>query len=315
MNRPSIRSWIPLAALLALTTLGCAGGSAPAPGERQDPANGPAIAGRPLDGRSDAASNDETSGEQQQPGAEQPGSEQQPAQAADGALVIHTGTLDLEVADLRRAVEQATALIRGLGGNVGESHETNADGRHTASVTYRIPAARWEEAVAGLRGIGQRVVTENIEAQDVTTQVVDLDARIANLRSTEAALQGIMVDATTITDVLKVQAELTKVRSDIESMTAQRDHLADRATLGTLEVRFGGPVMATTAATQGWDLGHEIDSAVAALVKLGQGLASVAVWTLIVFLPVAIPVVGIFVAAVWLRRRYAARRPVAATFE
>ena len=43
--------------------------------------------------------------------------------------------------------------------------------------------------------------------------------------------QSIMDRATTITDVLKVQAELTTVRGDIESLTAQRDLLAQRAAL------------------------------------------------------------------------------------
>ena len=304
INQHSIRSWIPLAGLVALIALGCSGGAAgPMAYEEQGNQRAP-VAAQPASGdRQDG----ETAGGPEGPSGSDPDEQQQ---VDDGALIIHTGTLDLEVTDLRPAVDHATALIRGLGGNVAESHELNSDGRHTATVSYRIPAARWDEAVAALRGIGQRVVAEDIEAQDVTSQVVDLDARIANLRTTEAALQAIMVDATTITDVLKVQSELTSVRSNIESMTAQRDHLADQAALGTLEVRFGGPVMAATAATQGWDLGHEVDAALAALVKLGQGVASLGVWLLIVFLPVAIPVVAILYFALWLRRRYAARHPV-----
>jgi hypothetical protein len=296
MNRQMIRPWIFMIGLLAALAIGCSGAT-PGPAPAQ-----PESARTALDGSSVGYDSE---------GDEPPNGEEQQA-ADDGTLVIHTGTLELEVADLTPAVDQATALVRSLGGNVAESHATNSGGMHSATVTYRIPAARWDEAVAGLRGIGQRVVTENIEAQDVTTQVIDLDARITNLRATEAALQGIMVDATTITDVLKVQAELTKIRSDIESMTAQRDHLADRAALGTLTVQFGGPVMAATAATEGWDLGREVDAALAALVKLGQGVASLGIWLLIVFLPVAIPVLAIFFVALWVRRRHATRHPVAA---
>lgn len=298
MNRPTIPHLVILIGLLAVGAIGCSGAT-PAAAPTAGPAQ-PQSARSALDGSStgyEAQGDEPMNGEQQQ--------------AADqNALIIHTGTLELEVTDLAPAVDQATALVRGLGGNVAESHAVNSDGRHSATVTYRIPADRWDEAVAGLRGIGQRVVSEDIEAQDVTTQVVDLDARISNLRSTEAALQGIMVDATTISDVLKVQSELTKVRSEIESMTAQRDHLANQAALGTLTVQFGGPVMAASAAQQGWDLGHEVDAALATLVKLGQGLASIGVWLVIVFLPVVIPVLAVFYLALWLRRRYVARQPV-----
>jgi hypothetical protein len=109
--------------------------------------------------------------------------------------------------------------------------------------------------------------------------------------------------------VLKVQSELTTVRGEIESLTAQRDMLAQRAALATLEVGYNVPITATTVASEGWDLGAEIDSAVAALVKLGQGALSLAVWLLIVFVPVVLPIVAVILLAVWLRRRWVAAHP------
>ena len=86
--------------------------------------------------------------------------------------------------------------------------------------------------------------------------MVDLDARIANLQATEAALQEIMVQATTITDVLKVQDELTAVRGDIESLTAQRDLLASRAALATLDGDLQRPGRGSERGQHGgWNLG------------------------------------------------------------
>jgi hypothetical protein len=298
MRRLSITTvWLFIALLAGSVVLACSGASP---------------ASRPISdtGTSSDTQDRELSGN---PKPEQPENPAPDQVTADAALIIHTGTLNLEVTDLRPAIDQANALIAGLGGQVDSSHESNSDGRQTATVTYRIPAARWTEALTGLRTIGQRVVSEDTEAADVTAQVIDLDARIANLRSTEAALQSIMGTATTITDVLKVQAELTKVRSDIESMTAQRDHLADQAALGTLEVGFNVPVAEASVATNGWDLGHEIDSAVAALVRVGQGTASVAVWLLIVFLPVAIPLLIVLYVALRIRRRMERRASGPAT--
>ncbi|MEX2546371.1 MAG: DUF4349 domain-containing protein, partial [Chloroflexota bacterium] len=211
-----------VATLIAVFLLGCAGASSPAARPLDDVGNS---VGRPVAG--------DTAGE---PIDDDGNSSQGPSPSGEGALIIHTGSIELEVADMRPAIDQATVLIASLGGFVAESHEQNAGEYQAATVTYRIPAARWAEAVAGLRAIGVKVLSEDTDAQDVTAQVVDLDARIANLRASELALQEIMSRATTITDVLKVQGELTGVRGDIESMTAQRDHLADQAALGTLEV-------------------------------------------------------------------------------
>jgi len=246
-----------LAALLVgVVLLGCAGAASPAA------TSGPA--GRPVAGNPDELAGDGD------------GAAQVPDAQAGAPLVVYTGSLVLEVADLRPAIDQATALITGLGGHIAASHEQNAAGRQDATVTFRIPAQNWTTALNGLRAIGQKVLSEDTDAEDVTAQVVDLDARIANLRASEAALQGIMGRATTIADV-KVQEELTSVRGDIESMTAQRDNLADQAALGTLEVGFSVPFAAASVASGGWDLGREIDNAVAALVRLGQGFASLAV--------------------------------------
>jgi hypothetical protein len=221
-------------------------------------------------------------------------------------LIVYNGSLDLEVADVDASVSQAEALIKSLGGHVAGSRASDSGDGKSAYVTYRIPAARWSEALSGLKGLATRVANEQTSSEDVTAQVVDLDARLANLRATETALQWIMARATTITDVLKVQAELTQVQGEIESMTARRDLLANQAALATLNVAFNPPPVAeVTQASTGWDLGREIDGALASLVRLGQGLASLLVWLIIVVLPVVVPVmIGIWlVNRLWLRWR------------
>ena len=231
-------------------------------------------------------------------------------------LIVYNGSLDLEVAEIDAAVAQPEALIKGLGGHVAASRASDTGNGKSAYVTYRIPAERWTDALDGLKGLATRVANEETSSDDVTAQVVDLNARLTNLRSTEAALQGIMTRANTITDVLKVQSELTQVRGEIESLTAQRDLLANQAALATLQVGFNVLVAEVAQASANWDLGKEIDSALAALVRLGQGLVSVLVVLVIVVVPVVVPVViAIWVISrLWLhwRRTHPAAAPSAA---
>ncbi len=85
-------------------------------------------------------------------------------------------------------------------------------------------------------------------------------------------------------------------------MIAQRDQLADQAALGTLEVAYSVPVDRAAVATSGRDFGREVDGAFAALVRVGQGLASLTVWLIIVVLPVLIPLALIGYLAVRARR-------------
>ncbi len=213
-------------------------------------------------------------------------------------LIIKTGTLDLQVASVNDGLAAAAAKIAALGGYVSGSQQAGESDRVTASVTYRIPADRWEDALAALRGLAIKVVGEKTDTQDVTGQVVDLSARIANLQATERAFQDVMTKANTISDILTVQAELTKVRGDIEQAMAEKQHLTGQAAFSTLTVGFGlKPEAAVVVSQQKFDPKSEVDRASATMVDILQGLASAGIWFAIVWLPILI-VLGIVASVV-----------------
>ena len=204
-----------------------------------------------------------------------------------GPLIVRTGQLDLRVADLDAAISAAERAVAAVGGYVAGSQRSGDGDQATASVLFRVPAARWTDALVALRAIGTKVLGEQTSSQEVTAQVVDLGARLANLRVTETALQGIMDRATKIPDVLAVQEQLTGVRGQIEELTAEQQTLENQAALATLTVTFAPPpAVAVTQVREGWDPASEIDQASATLVGLGQGLAGAGIWLLIVGLPV-----------------------------
>jgi Domain of unknown function (DUF4349) len=236
-----------------------------------------------------------------------------PIAAVDDAKIIRTGTMSLDVTDVPAALRAARDAITALGGYIGASTTSSDGDRPTAEVTYRIPVARWEAALDALRslnGLTSRVVAEHTDAIEVTSQIVDLDARIANLRASETALQAIAAQATKISDVLEVQARLTDTRGQIESLAAQRKDLSDRAAYSALTVRFDIPVVAVAAAASGWDPGMVVDSASATMVSLLQSVATAGIWFAIVWLPI-LAAMGVLTAAlIILARRAGLRRRV-----
>ena len=238
-----------------------------------------------------------------------------PAALADvlnGPLIVRTGNLALEVKDLDVALISGRARIVGLGGYASDSERSNGNDQAMAVITYRIPAARWEDALDGLRGLATKVVTEQTRSSEVTGQVLDLGARIDNLVSTEHALQAIMAQATKISDILDVQNQLTAVQGQIEQLSAEKAHLSDQAAMGTLAVTYTVPLVAVTHVSSGWSLSEELDRALAQLVQVGQGLAVVAVWVAVVGLPLLIGALILFGLAVFVARRLGlGRRPAA----
>jgi hypothetical protein len=241
-------------------------------------------------------------------GGQQPEGGPAPAAPQDQALVVKTGTVQIEVKDLTVLVRARTAIV-GLGGYVSGSQQASGGDHKVASVTYRVPAARWDEAIDALKALATKVVSEQTQAVEVTGQVLDLGARIDNLRASERALQAIMSRATRIPDVLEVQARLTDVRGQIEQLATQKAHLEEQAAFGTVTVTFDVPVVPVQQASQNWDLKGEVDRAVAQLVELGQGVATIIIWFAIVLLPVLfVAGLGIGVALMVARRLGITRR-------
>jgi hypothetical protein len=218
----------------------------------------------------------------------------------DGAQIIRTGSLQLDVADVNAAISAGRSAIQGMGGYIGASQLYNDGESVIATISYRVPTERWEDALAALRALGTEV-GEQTDTADVTGQIVDLDARIRNLRASETALVKHLSDAAKVADVLEIESRLSEVRGQIEQLTAQKANLDDQVAFATLTVTYGVEVQAVKQAADRWDPKAEIDQAGASLVGFLQVLASAAIWFAIVGLPILlmltlIVAIGLFVA-------------------
>jgi hypothetical protein len=242
-----------------------------------------------------------------------------PAAFKDGAKIIRTGSLQLEVTDVRAAIGAGRSAIQGMGGYIGASQQSSDGDNIVATYSYRIPAERWEDALEALRKLGNEV-GEQTDSADVTGQIVDLDARIRNLRASESALVKHLSDAGKVADVLEIEARLSDVRGQIEQLTAQKANLDDQVAYATLTVTYGVEVQAVKVAADRWSPQTEVDSASASLVGFLQMVASAGIWLVIVGVPILVTV-AIVVAAGWFvgRRlglfRRAAGAPPAASAE
>jgi Domain of unknown function (DUF4349) len=235
-----------------------------------------------------------------------------PSALRDDLKIVYTGSLQLVVADLQAALAKAKAAVAATGGYIGASQESNDDAYAVATITYRIPATRWEDAIGTLRDLATNVVAEQTQATEVGGQIVDLDARIRNLRASEASLQEIAKGAGKISDLLEVEAQLTQVRGEIEQLEGQRAQLQDQVSYGTLVATFGTEIVQVQQTAQAWDPASDVDAAFATLIGAGQAIVSAAIWFGLVWLPVLLVLVLLALVARWVFRRFVpASRPAA----
>ncbi len=100
----------------------------------------------------------------------------------DNRKIISNGSLELLVNDVGQSIGKIGSIVTALGGFVEKSSQTNSGG-HSASVTVRVPAARLDQAISQIKDLATTVDREGVEAQDVTRQYIDLDARLRNAQA------------------------------------------------------------------------------------------------------------------------------------
>ena len=219
---------------------------------------------------------------------------------AAGTMLVRSGTARLEVDSLEPALD---ALRRGaatIGATVGTS--TLSGGRETvrsATLELRIPAARWDDAVATLRPLG---TIESIETHvaDVGEEYVDLGARLANARRLEERLVTLLATRTgKLDDVLAVERELARVREEIERHEGRMRWLRTRAATSTLAITLHEPLPLVGTSPQTSLLGDAVTDAWRLLVRtVAAGITALGV-----VVPVgALVALGAVVVRRWRRR-------------
>src|SRR5947209_12611223 len=160
----------PLAAGLLLFALGCDDKkrAAPAPGDRAIQTEAPAkrAADAPLGGK------------------EQPGAPEAPPERK----IIYTARVELHVANLDEARGKLDALLAEVKGYVAKSDESGrSGGSRSGTWKVRVPVGSFQVFLSRAEGFGV-LVSKSSDAQDVTEEYVDLEARRKNLKAEEAVL-------------------------------------------------------------------------------------------------------------------------------
>lgn len=152
--------------------------------------------------------------------------------ASDGRVLIRRAALTMQVEDPARAAREAEEITAAFGGHVASS---TVHGDRLARLTLRVTQERLDETLDALAGLG-RVRERRISSEDVTGQVIDLDARRRNLAVTRDRLREHLAAAATVEDILAVERELARVQGELESLEGRLAHLRASASLSTVEL-------------------------------------------------------------------------------
>ncbi len=156
-----------------------------------------------------------------------------------GRDLVVTGAVTIEVDDVAEAQARAAAAVTGVGGFVADEQSSFA-GEPRATITYRVPAEGYAATLRSFAALGT-VEEQTRSTEDVTDRLVDLDSRIRTSRTSVERLRTFLSEATDLTQVASLEAELLRRETELETLTASQRAVEDRVALATLVATFHEP--------------------------------------------------------------------------
>ena len=149
--------------------------------------------------------------------------------------VAHTSEFNIVVTNPIATADKIRELAESLGGNLLASRYSGNDTNY-ANISISVPITSQSQAESEIRKLALRIDSENTEAEDVTKEWVDSDARLRNLRATVAEYLRLLQRAGSVQDTLEITDKLSETRGQIEQLQAEFSALAKRVQMITISV-------------------------------------------------------------------------------
>jgi len=220
-----------------------------------------------------------------------------------GPRIIQTAALTLSVKrnTFDATVQEARTIAAGLGGFVVSSSASQGDERRLVrgTLVVRVPERSYAQAMERLSALG-RVEGQEETGQDVSQELVDLEARARHLEAVERQLLELLDRAETVPAALAVQSQLNQVQLELEQARGRLRYLDDQVAYATISLDIRERQVAVAGNGGGpWGIVDAWRSA-------ARGFVTVVGWILVVAATIA-PVVLLLVLA-FFGARLAVRR-------
>ncbi len=218
-------------------------------------------------------------------------------------MIIKNAEIKLLVEKTDNGIDRSMQIVSDVGGYIISSkvwyQQINENNYKYATITIGVPVGQFEIAMRRLRGLALRVLDENASGQDVTSEYVDLQSQLGNLQATGDRIRSFLTDAKTVEESLRINQELTNIEGQIEQVKGRMNFLSNRSAYSTITVNIepdipvptptATPIPLPTSTPKPWNPGETMNHATSAVTSIYQGFAELAIWFVIVFLPLIAP--------------------------
>jgi hypothetical protein len=150
--------------------------------------------------------------------------------------IIYTATLRVRVADVRAASSHGESIVDGSGGYLF-SQDANLTDRADATLVFKVPPDQFDPILGRLGALGTPLA-KNVNASDVTDQVVDLEGRLKTASASATRLRALLGNAANVPDIVAIENDLATRESQVETLQGQLRVVQNRVQLATVTLEL-----------------------------------------------------------------------------
>lgn len=216
------------------------------------------------------------------------------AEMPQNQKIIVTMHMNAQTEDLNALLESVNSKIAELGGYVEgqeiyNGHMYDSYRYRYANITIRIPADQLNGFVGHVED-NANVVSQNTYTEDVTLNYVAVESRIAALEAERDRLLALMENAEDMDTLLKIDARLTDVLSELEQVNSQLRVYDNKINYSTIHLNLEEVKEYTPVEEEPDTVWERISTGFAKSMKnVGKGLTNLFVF-FVVSLPYLLPI-------------------------
>ncbi len=212
--------------------------------------------------------------------------------------IIRIADIKAEVTNVSESTERVKEVAKRHDGQVQSSSVyAGSQNRYSGTVTIRVPAERFDDALADIVAIG-RVLSSSVTADDVTEEYVDLVAQRDSLSNQLAQYNRLLAKGQNVSEILDVQKEIERVQVQLDRIVGRMKYLDSRTSFSTITISLSEP--AQVEAPGGYSVPAVISDGIA-------GFVDTLVWLFIAILTL-LPLILLGGAGYWVYQRWKKNR-------
>jgi TolA-binding protein len=230
-------------------------------------------------------------------------------------FLVKSLQVTIEVTDTRATAGTILAWIGATdpkSTTMGQQYTNEGNGVYNVTLQVSVQATLYPQIEQYLLNYpaknGGTLLNLQESVTDVTNDYISTQAQIATLQTEHKRLLDLLSQASSLSDILSLDQQLTTVEGQLQQIEAHQQALVGEVTFYNVTVNLQSTGLAAPVTQSGFDFGRTLHDAWNAALVFAGWLAVLAIW-LVAFSIFLAPLLAVFLVIRGLRRRRIGRSP------